>query len=176
MRTFNLYLSTMLTSPTSNYVIPVNKSNLASVTWNVDFENLFRGWNKKYKRCTLRFFLLMSDWGANTTDWDTFNGYLTCNLPSVAGSSTVNGTMLGLVYPTATPTSPDPPAHTHCMIVNTLGDQQGVDIMIPQGVQNVTLQFYRDRDPTVGTTFMAGVVDYQIQLLFELSEPIEGSP
>lgn len=173
MRTFNLYLSTMLTSPTSNYVIPVNKSNLSSVTWNVDFENLFRGWNKKYKRCTLRFFLNTTSWAAVATDWETFNGYLTCNLPSVAGSSTVNGTMLGLVYPADCPTTG---TATHCMSVSTLGNQQGVDIMMPQGVQNVTLQFYRDADVAAGTTFMANMVDYQIQILFELSEPIEGSP
>jgi hypothetical protein len=95
---------------------------------------------------------------------------LVCNLASDAGSNTNGGTALGLYYPITNPTG----GSNHCMELNYLGNQQGVDIIVPQNNAIFTLSFMTVSSSTgqfqLNTTTIA---DYQILLQFELSEPID---
>lgn len=170
VRVYHLWLSSKITSPTSNLVVPLNNtgsSALNNLSWSVDWDSLFRGWNKKYKRCTVKYQLNMDSFTGVSTAWETLNGVLVCNLASDSGSSTNGGTALGLYYPQTNPTG----GSTHCMAVNYLGNQNGVDIIVPQSNSIFTLSFMKSTGAYgLNTTTMG---DYQILLEFELSEPIE---
>lgn len=170
MKVFHLYLSTKITSPTSNLVVPLQTptaTTLAYLSWLVDWDSLFKGENKNYKRCSVKFQLNSDSWTALSTDWETMNGILATNLASNAGSSTNWGTVLGMVYPIDTPTTN---TTTHCFSINTLSNQNGVDIIPP--TSNSTLQLlWLKSSGAMG--YMTNLLDYQIILQFEFSEPIE---
>lgn len=160
MPVYNLFLSTLITSPTLNRIVPVNKSNLASVTWNIDWNSFFGYEQQNYKYCRLRFILNSATWVAGATDWDVYSGYLSCNLQSNFASPYLPGTFLGVIYPINCLTTG---TTTHCFLISTL-QEQGVEISPPIGNQNFTLQFYNDDS----FNLMATVPEYTIQLSFEL--------
>jgi hypothetical protein len=166
-KVFHLWLSSSITAPANNLVVPINNSGasaLNNLSWMVDWDSLFRGWNKKYKRCTVKFQLNMQSFTGVSTAWNTLNGVLTCNLPSDAGSSTNMGTALGLYYPQTNLTG----GTTHVIAVNYLDNQNGVDILMPSTNSLFTLSFMRQDQVALNTTTIA---DYQILLQFELSDP-----
>lgn len=166
VQTYTLYLSTLITAPTSNLVVPLNITDIGNAVWQVDFRSLFNGDNKKYKRCSVRFNLQSSTWTAAAADWANYCGYLSINLPSNYISTTGKGSILGLIYPQDCPTTS---STVHCYQVNTMGHQQGVDINMPGDNQLLNIQFLNDDSfNTIGT-----LPDYQLLLQFELSEPIE---
>jgi hypothetical protein len=165
---FHLYLSTLITAPVSNLVVPLNNTSLANVSWQVDWDSLFRGWNKKYKRCNVKLKLQTQSWTANANDWETFTGVLVCNLPSDTGSSTNWGTALSLYSPEDCPTTG---TSTHCITINTFGHQQGVDILIPQANSIFTLTWLKPNGSLAITA--QALTDYQVLIQFELSSPIE---
>jgi len=167
-KVFTLWLSTRITGPSSNLAVPLNTANYNNISWQVDWDSLFRGYNKKYRRCNVKFQLHSDTFEANVNDWETFQGVLTCNLPSDAGSSTNFGTALGLYSPTDCPTTS---TTVHCFVLNTLANQQGVDVLIPQNnsLFNIRwVQYTGVMDLETTTNF-----NYQILLQFELSSPIE---
>lgn len=171
-RVFHLWLSTSITSPTSNLAIPLQTgaTRLNNMSWQVDFDSLFRGWNKKYRKCSVKYQLNMQSFTGVSTAWETLNGVLACNFGSDAGSSTTMGIVLGLYYPVTNPTG----GTTHCMALNTLGQQVGVDIIVPTSNQVFTLSFLKSTgDGALNTTTIG---DYQILLQFELREPIQENP
>jgi hypothetical protein len=172
MKVYHLYLSTKITSPTSNLVVPlqsVSTATLPSMSWMVDWDSLFKGENKRHKRCSVKFQLNADSWSAVSTDWEVYNGLLACNLASNAGSSTNYGTALGLFYPIDVPTT-NTTFHTYSL--NTLSHQSGVDIIPP--TSNAPLQIlWLKGNGAMGFISGVGVVDYQILLQFELSEPID---
>ena len=163
MPVFTLWLSTQITSPTSSYVVPIDKSNLANVSWRVDFDNLFKGKEKEYKFCRVRFNLIGETFAAATppsSDWTNYCGYLSVSLPSSFQSDIVNGTILGLIYPQDCPITG---TSVHCMFNNTMTDI-GSDINIPTGVQqmNVALMSWITNQPI--TTMQ----QYSLMLAFDL--------
>lgn len=164
MPVYTLYLTTLITSSTVsayNPIIPVNKTNLYNVTWNIDWSNLFKGDEKNYKFCRCRVYLTSESFAAGGSTWNNLSGYLSCNLPSMFGS-TGQGTILALVNPQDCPTTG---TSTHVVIVNTLGEI-GVDINIPTNVnQNFTISFFNDDAQTFMTTYTS---EYQILLSFDL--------
>ena len=164
MTIYTLYLSTLITSSTVsgfNPIIPVNKTNLNNVSWNIDWSNLFRGEETRYKYCRVRLHLSSTSFTAAGTDWVNYSGYLSCNLPS-SYTSTGQGTILALVNPQNAPTTG---SSTHVVILNTLGEI-GVDINCPTNAnQNFTISFFNDDSQTLMSSFTQ---DYQILLSFEL--------
>jgi len=163
MPVYTLYLSTISTnSPAGNQSIPVDRTNLNNVTWNINFDELFRYDNKTYKRCRVRYNLIGTSWSAIATDWETYLGYLTCNLPSSYQSTGTYGTVLGPITAIDCPTTG---TSTHCLSINTT-DETGVDIAVPNNNQAFTLTFNR-ADLSSGLR-ISNIYDYQIILYFEL--------
>lgn len=164
MPVFNLYLSTAITSPNTsafNPIIPINKSNLNNVSWNIDWSNLFKGEDKNYKFCRVRFSMSTPNFPSAANAWNNLSGYLTSNLSSRFGS-TGQGAILGLVYPMDALTTG---TGTHTLLVNTMAET-GVDVNIPSNVNNtLTLTFMNDDAITPMTVF---TFEYQILLSFEL--------
>ena len=174
-KVYHLWLSTRIVGSNGNAgnpVIPVSppiisSTNVNNVSWQVDWDNLFKGENKKYKRCSVKFQLNSVAFTAVDTDWADYNGVLTCNLQSSSVGTTTFGTPLGLIYPIANPA----PSATNGRVfaLNTLGQQQGVEVLIPSGNTLFSLMWYNSKNVSLLTT----LYDYQIFLQFELSEPIE---
>jgi hypothetical protein len=170
MKVYHLYLSTKITAPTSNLVVPLttpSSATLPSLSWLVDWDSLFKGENKKYRRCSVKFQLNSDSFSASAGDWETYNGILACNLASNAGSATNYGTLLGMVYPIDCPTTS---TTTHCFFLNTLSNQNGVDIIPPSSNSPLQISWLK-YSGAMG--YMTGILDYQIILQFELSDPID---
>lgn len=163
MRTHNLYLSTQVTSPANNLIVPVNKSNLANVTWQVNFRELFGNDYGKYKRTVVRAHLISEKWAASNTDTNTRSGYLAVNLPSSSNSTTTIGTSLMLVYPSFSVTLDQQLAYYN---VSSLADVNGVDIVRPMENQFINVMFINND----AMTAMTSVPEYQLLLQFELSD------
>lgn len=164
MPIYTLYLSTLMTSGSTspfNPIIPINKTNLYNVSWNIDWSNLFKGQEKNYKFCRVRFNLLTQSTPSAASAWDNHLGYLTCNLPS-SFSLTGQNTILGQLYMQDCPTTG---TTTHCIIVNTL-TECGVDINIPSNNSNIfTLSMMNEDAQSFNISYN---YEYEIQLSFEL--------
>jgi hypothetical protein len=161
-----LYLSTTSASPTWNQGVPVDKTNLNNVKWNLNWDDIFRGENNNYKYCRVRVKLLSSSWTGVSTDWDTYLGYLTCNLQSMTSGFSTYGTVLSETQAADCPTTG---TTTHCMILNTT-QEPGVDVIMPKGNQDFYLTFNR-MDLSNGAR-ISNIYDYQVFLYFELYDRI----
>jgi hypothetical protein len=165
MRTYQLYLSTLITTPASNNIVPINVTNKANVTWQVDFKSLFGNDYGLYSRCSVRCHLVSTPWSSTSTDSQTNDGYISLNLPSTFCASTSKGTPIALLYSSV---ATNIAAGTFSYYnVNTLGNNQGTDINMPSQNQFLNIQL-------LGNDSFAAVssYDYSILLQFELSEPI----
>lgn len=174
-RVYHLWLSTYISSagaPAGSPVVPVlpaslTTSNQNQITWQIDWDNLFKGDNKKFKHCNLRFKLNSQSWTATGTDWDTYNGVLCCNLASNSSGTTTYGTPLSLFAPEDCPTTG---TTTHCIQINTLAYQFGADVIVPTGNSYFTISWYKqDFVELMGVP----IYDYQVLLQFELYDPIQ---
>jgi hypothetical protein len=168
-RVYNLYLSTQVTSPAGNFIVPLNITAKNNAQWMVDFKSLFGEDARKYRRCQVRFHLTSESWVSAGTDWQNYSGYLAVSLPSMFQSNTTIGTVLGLVNPSDTPT----PESASCYNVSTLGNQVAADINMPADNQLVNIRFCSDDSMSLMASTLP---NYQILLSFELSEPIAGEP
>jgi len=169
-KVYTLYLSTFASAtdiPANSLVIPVSRSNLANVSWLIDFNGLFKGDQHKFRRCTIRHKLTSEGWTGADGNWESYTGILCCTLPSSYTASTTNGTVLGLLYPTTLPTG----GTRHCYVSDTFGDQNGVEINMPSGSTQVAFQIYNDNAPTFISN--PNAPNWQILIHFELSDPIE---
>ena len=164
MRTYQLYLSTLITSPASNNIVPINVTNKANVTWQVDFKSLFGNDYGLYSRCSVRCHLVSTPWSSTSTDSQSNDGYISLNLPSTFCASTSKGTPIALLY--SSPATNTTAGTFSYYNINTLGNNQGTDINMPSQNQLFNIQL-------LGNDSFAAVssYDYSILLQFELSEP-----
>ena len=165
-KTYQLYLATEITSPTSNLIVPIDKSNKANVTWQVDFKSLFGDDIYKFKRCTLRGHFLSQSITTTDTVFDVKGGFLAINLPTTYSSSTsTSGTPVMLIYPSQAPYSTTNIVAYNC---STLGNVQGVDIPMPSGNQFLNIRLMNSDSSSIQTT----APDYQLILQFELLDEV----
>lgn len=171
MPIYTVYLSSYTTSPTSNQGVPTNNTNQNNVTWNLNFDDIFRMENHKHRRCRLRIKLQSASWGAVSTDWDTYLGYLTCNLPSITGGFGSYGTVIAPVTATETPTGGHAAGTSlHCIVIDTTSEP-GVDIVVPTGNSDFRLTF--NRKTLDSGLRISNVYEYQVFLYFELYDEIK---
>lgn len=165
IKSYQLYLSTAIATPSSNNIVPINVSNKGNATWQVDFRSLFGlDWGK-YRRCTVRVQFHSATWATNQTDENVYDGYLSINLPSMSCASTSKGTPIALISPTFSIINT---AAASYYSVSTLGNVQGTDINMPSENQLLNIQFMN----TDSFTNIATIPDYQMLLQFELSDRI----
>lgn len=162
---YTLYLTTD-DLPENLQVSPVNNIDLANVTWNINWDQLFRYKQSNYTNCRLRF-ELMSQVKQTATTWNITNGYLTCNLPSNNSATTGVGTPLALLYFSYKrrygPTTGDPLIATQYLINTT--ETTGIDIIIPHGNSTLNVKMMNDDS---NTPFVSQLQNYQILFHFEL--------
>lgn len=162
---YSLYLTTNRI-PENLQVSPVNNSNLANVSWNINWDTLFNNEQSKYKHCRLRIEMI-TQFKLSFSNWDTYLGYLTCNLASNHMASTGEGTILALLYYTyKTRYAPATraPSEESQFEINTM-NTPGVDIIIPTGNSIFNVKLMNDDAITI---FNQHAENYQILLQFEL--------
>jgi len=167
MPVYSLYLSTLVTAPTSNYVVPLSKTALGNCSWRVDFDNLFKGNERKYEHCRVRYALSTQTFAASspaTNDWLNYSGYIAITLPTMYNAETTTGAILGMIYPSDSPITG---TSIHCVQASTMSES-GVDIIVPTGVQQMNVMMINDDQMSIMGTFP----EYQILLTFELYDKI----
>ena len=170
MPNYSVYLSTVSSTPTNNQAVPTDRSNLAYVKWNLNWDAIFRMENYKYQKCRLRIKLQSRSFSGNDTDWNTYMGYITCPLQSMTSGFGSYGTVISTSQAVGTP-------HTstsvlNCIIADTT-ESLGVDVIPPQGNEEFFLRFNRI-DLSSGL-LISNLTDYQVVLFFELYEEIKST-
>lgn len=177
IKTYQIYLSTTITTPNLGCINPVNLTSNNNASWQINFKSLFGNDYGKYKRCSVRFHLISEDFASSdqANVFDAMAGYLTVNFPSNSSITIGQGLPLGLIRGISTGLTTGDPTYYPLVFYDdsTLGNNQGVDIPMPAENQIFNIQFRRFITgallaPTGGT-----FPHYQILLQFELSDPVE---
>lgn len=160
MRTYSLYLNT---KSTNTFLKPTNKTNLNSVSFQVDWATLFptssnvtRLLNNNSK-CKLKAHLISE---ANTgITWANQKGTLRINGLATTNQNPVNGVILGYVYPEVSPTD-STKWYLECDTTQSIG----VEISIPSN-PNITVSLFNDTG-----TAMTNALEYELILHFEFED------
>lgn len=164
MPIYTLYLSTQISAVAGVYnnLVPIDKSNLANVTWFVNWNDLFKDVNQNgtYSHCRLRYNLI-SQTSANLTVTNA-TGYLTISgLSTNNQSSAVSSTILGMITPALSPLG----GTNYYYNIGSL-EQQGININTPQGNSQISVRFFNDDAMSLMTS--ANLAEYTLLLQFEL--------
>lgn len=142
---------------------PVLRDNLANVTWEADFDTLFRGRQKLFKHCRVRFNLMGA---GGTYGYNAQTGYLCANFATNYNAPTTYlPCILGLLWARTNPNSALGSA-VSVYTVSTL-QEPGVDINLDQlqGRQNLNLRMTNDD----GYSLIGNITaDWEIMLEFTL--------
>lgn len=158
VKTHSLYLSTLTTS---GQYVPTNKTNLANVSWNVNWRDVFSP-DDDGKPMRVKVRILSRNVVNTNASWDTSIGTIRCNLPDKNSNST-NGLILGLLYWSDNPTTG---SGNHIIDVNSLSEV-GVESYVPVGIQNFNIQFLNLAESQLAST---NVPEYNILLICEIDE------
>lgn len=162
MPIYTLYLNTALTNA---YSKPMDATNLANVTWNINFDDLFGGDNTRYTSCYVRMHLISDTWASGLTDWSDYVGYVSCSLSSIYQQQrNQNGTILSLLYPKMGANTIQ--GSVVCYDVSTM-DTKGVQINIPRGASPFSISFRQD-NPTSSFMNWSTAPNWSVLLSFEL--------
>jgi hypothetical protein len=157
-KTYSVYLTTQAAA-NSQYAA-TDKTNLACVTWNINYDQIFN--SNTNKPAKVRFVLRsLSQSGILT--WAANLGTLRAQGLSTAFSNSQNGLLLGEVYPIDNPVTGDP---NHIMYGDTTSTI-GASTIIPTGYQPLKITFLDDAE-----VVQANIVDYQIALYFDVEVPL----
>jgi len=158
---YSLCLSTYSTQPDIRNV-PINRSNLADVSWRVNWDQLIpREKISQYKYCRVRFHLLF---GPKTLAWNTQLGYLGANFQSdFNAQTTCMPTILGVLYPQNNPTN----SGGNQVIIRSTLYEIGVDININSLTGQEVLQLKMCNDDAF-TTMSNIDLDWEVALFFTL--------
>lgn len=160
MRTYSLYLNT---KATNTFLKPTNKTNLNSVSFQVDWATLFptsanatRLLNNNSK-CKLKAHLISE---ANTgITWANQKGTLRINGLATTSQNPVNGVILGYVYPVTSSTD-STKWYLECDTTQSIG----VEISVPSN-PNITVSLFNDTGAAMSNT-----LEYELILHFEFED------
>lgn len=156
--THSVYLSTLTT--TGQYV-PLDKTNLANVSFNVNWRDVFSR-DVEGKAMRVKCKVISRNVVAASAGWNTSIGTIRCNLPDKNSNST-NGLILSLLEWTDNPTTG---SGNHIIYSSTL-DTNGVESFVPFGVQQFKIQFLDMTETQLANSNMA---DWNILMVFEIDE------
>jgi len=159
-KVYNVVLSTMYNAaePFGNLIKPISVSNLANASWIVNWDGLFGQDLLLYKRCRLRYELISNANGSLTATANT--GFLALTGVSTdKQASNIPGAFLGLITIDVAPGT-----SVFRFYKSNLSEIHGIEVNLPRGLSEVGIRFYNDD----AITFQTGVVDYIVQLQFEL--------
>lgn len=157
-KTYTIYLTTQAAA--NSIYAPIDETNLARVTWAINFNNIFNG--NVNKPAKVRFLLRSLSQNAVLT-WANNLGTLRVQGLSTAFSNSQNGLLLGEVYPLDTPLATATAAIMYGDTTSTIG----ASTIVPSGYQQLTLLFLDDAE-----AIQTNMVDYQIILYFDVDDPL----
>jgi hypothetical protein len=152
MKTYSLYLST--TTPAGNAYAPVDKTNLARVSWNINWKEIFGDFTGDVNvRCKL-----VSASGTFTADnLIAYSGSIRGSFTSPY-SNNQNGVNLSNIFPVIDPTI----SSKIYFLADSTTNAAGVTITAPTSNQNLTIQLIK-ADGSLKTTSL----EYQLWLYFD---------
>ena len=152
MKTYSLYLST--TTPAGNAYAPVDKTNLARVSWNINWKEIFGDFTGDVNvRCKL-----VSASETFTADTlSTYSGSIRGSFTSPY-SNNQNGVNLASVFPVIDPTI----SSKVYFLADSTTNAAGVTITAPTSNQNFTLTFIKPNGNLKTQT-----LEYQLWLYFD---------
>lgn len=163
MPVYSVLLNTAITS--AYYQAQYTAKN--QVSWNINFDDLFKGDNDKYKNCRVRYNLVSTAWASGADEWGSYVGYLACNLASAHQlNSGFSGTAFGLIVPSRVGSLDNSATTTNAFNSSTLQDN-GIDITVPRGLQQVQISLVQD-NPTGSLMTWSTYPDWMLFLSFEL--------
>lgn len=153
-KTYSVYLTTQ--AATGSQYAATDKTNLACVTWNINYDQIFN--SNTNKPAKVRFVLRSLSQNAVLT-WAANLGTLRAQGLSTAFSNSQNGLLLGEVYPLDTPLATATAAIMYGDSTSTIG----ASTIIPTGYQPLKLTFLGDDE-----ALQTNILDYQIVLYFDV--------
>jgi len=163
MPIYSLYLNTV----SATFI----NTNGSSATWNVNWDQLFKGENYKYSKCRLRYNILARI-ANGTIAFNTSLSNISCSLPTnFNGSNLLLPTLLNIselrssYITNARQTTPRK--------TNT-ADTMGVNIQVPKGSFPITISFAKFTNFTELNDFgySIGNLNYNIHFMFELYDEL----
>lgn len=157
-RIYTIYLSTQ--TPAGSLYAPVDATNKAIVTWNINWEQLYGGFGVGLGERLARVkFQLTSLSQASIFTWAGNSGILAIQGLGNKYTNSNNGLVLGACTPLDNPVAGNP---NHIMYGDTL-QTGGVSTNLPFGYSPITVLLL-DRTGAL----QANMLDYQLILQFEL--------
>lgn len=154
MKTYSLSLSTLIQSTNQNISL-IDKTNLASVKWFVNWGQFFN-YEDYNKPCRVKARMCTKKSTAIAMGYDENLGFLTCSLPST-NCNMINGSVLGqtLLYTSGT---------NSYLYVDTL-QEGGLQSMIPSQAGELMVNFMSMTGASQGN-----IPDFIITFVFEIDE------
>ena len=152
METYSLYLST--TTPAGNKYAPVNSTNLANVTWNINWKEIFGDFEGDIN-VRVKLVSASATFTSNTlsTYSSSLRGSFTCPY-----SNNQNGVNLANILPVIDPTI----SSKVYLLADSTTNAAGVTIKAPTSNQNLTITFVKPDEALLTNT-----LDYQLWLYFD---------
>ena len=150
-RTYAVYLSTLASGQNA----PLNKTNLANVQWNINWEHLFKE-EKDSQKCFVRC-RMVSQSSTNVDNHDNFIGSLRIQGYSSPYCYEINGVPIGEIQVNNDVTV----AGDHYLLTDTSND---FGVMISKPSQN---KIFNICFINLSGNFMTNVPEYHITLLFD---------
>lgn len=162
MPIYTLYLNNVDSSQISN------TTNFNSCTWNVNWDQLFKGENYKYNKCRIRIKIVSTSSNFTAASFHNTSGPLTCSLPTnFNASNLIQPTLLNILVlrdSAVTPTRLTTTSRTDT------ADSPGVNIQVPKGSYPITISEGKLLNLTELSDFgSSGVIfNYNVVFHFEL--------
>jgi hypothetical protein len=155
MKTYSLSLSTLISTSNQNISL-IDKTNLASVKWFVNWGQFFK-YEDYGKSCRIKVRLYTKK--STTMTHDANLGFLTCSLPST-NCNMLNGSVLGqtLLYPQGASTT------EFYIYVDTL-QENGLQSSIPSQAGDLTINFIN-----ISGGAQTNIQDYIASMTFEIDD------
>lgn len=152
MKTYSLYLST--TTPATNKYAPVNSGNLANVTWNINWKEIFGDFAGDVNvRCKLVSASATFTSNTLSTYSGSIRGSFICPY-----SNNSNGVNLANILPVIDPTI----SSKVYLFADSTTNAAGVTIKAPTSNQNLTITFIKPDE-----SILTNSTDYQLWLYFD---------
>jgi len=164
-----IYTTWLTNISTSVAATPFVNSQSTVSTWQINFDDLFRYDNYRYKKCRLRF-KMINNILSNNVSFPNSLCCLNCNLASsFNASNTLTPTALNI---SALANSPVVPTRSTVIVNTDTADTKGVNINMPTGLQYFTISIGDDTDYSAIFVGLNYLFPYEIMLFFELYDEI----
>ena len=159
IKIFTLYLSTQ--TPAGSLYAPVDTTNRAIITWNINWEQLYGSIGAVDERLARVKFQLSSLSQSGIYHWADNSGILAIQGLGAKFSNSMNGLVLGAVGPLDNPVAGNP---NHILYGDTL-QTAGVQTNLPYGYAPITVLLLNRAG-----ALQPNIVDYQLMIQFEIDE------